>query len=141
MSLSWQDDDYAGILQGARTIAVVGLSNDRFRPSYGVAHYLQQEGYRIIPVNPNEREVLGEAAYPDLRHIPDAVDVVDVFRQPRYVPEIVDQAIAIGAKALWLQLGVLCPEAAERARSAGLKVVMNRCMAVELQRLHALVAE
>ena len=117
-------------LQG-KTIAVVGLSSDPARPSYGVARYLQRQGYRIIPVNPNEREVLGERAYPSLREIPVPVDVVDVFRRPEYVPEVVDDAIAIGAPVLWLQQGVIHPRAAARAQAAGLVVVMDRCMKVE----------
>src|SRR5712692_8115539 len=99
--MDWQDDDYAEILQQSKTIAVVGLSNDRFRPSYGVARYLQQEGYRIIPVNPHETEVLGETAYPDLLRVPGRIDVVDIFRRPEFVPAIVEQAIGIRAKAIW----------------------------------------
>src|SRR5439155_10922087 len=97
-----------------RTIAVVGLSSNPARASYGVARYLQRQGYRIIPVNPNEREVLGEPAYPSLYDLPVPVDVVDVFRRSEYVPEIVDAAIVIGASALWLQFGVVHPVAARR---------------------------
>ncbi len=141
MSVSWRDDDYAQILKEAKTVAVVGLSNDRFRPSWGVAHYLQQEGYRIIPVNPHETEVLGEKAYASLVDVPEKVDVVDVFRRPQYVDDVVEQAIHIGAKAVWFQRGVGTHAAAERARQAGLKVVLNQCMATELHKLHALVAE
>jgi len=141
MALSWQDDDCALILRESRTIAVVGLSNDRFRPSWGVAHYLQQEGYRIIPVNPNEAEVLGEKSYPDLLSVPLPIDVVDVFRRPQFVPEVVAQAASIGAKAVWMQPGAGSAAAAEQARSAGLKVVVNRCMATELERLHVFAAE
>ena len=137
MALSWEDDDCAEILQTSKTIAVVGLSNDRFRPSYGVAHYLQQEGYRIIPVNPHETVVLGEAAYPDLPRVPERVDVVDVFRRPQFVPDVLEQALEIGARTLWLQPGTGSQAVAERARQAGLKVVLNRCMATELRRLHA----
>jgi predicted CoA-binding protein len=96
-----------------------------------VARYLQRQGYRIIPVNPNEREVLGERAYPSLRAVPVPVDVVDVFRRPEYVPEVVDDAIAIGAPVLWLQQGVIHPQAAQRAQAAGLAVVMDRCIKVE----------
>jgi predicted CoA-binding protein len=114
-----------------KTIAVVGLSSDRARPSYGVARYLQRQGYRIIPVNPNEQEVLGEQAYPSLREVPVPVDVVDVFRRSEYVPEVVEEAIAIGAPVLWLQQGVIHPQAAARAQAAGLAVVMDRCMKVE----------
>jgi uncharacterized protein len=141
MTLSWRDDDYAKILRESKAIAVVGLSNDRFRPSYGVAHYLQQEGYRIIPVNPHETEVLGERVYGSLLDIPEPVDVVDVFRRSQFVPEIVDQAIRIGAKAVWLQRGVGSVMDAQHARDAGLEVVWNQCMATELHKLHALTAE
>jgi predicted CoA-binding protein len=141
MALVWQDDDYAEILRQTKTIAVVGLSNDRFRPSYGVARYLQQEGYRIIPVNPYETEVLGQKAYPDLVHVPEPVDVVDVFRRPRFVPEVLQQALAIGAKVLWLQPGAGSTHVAQQARQAGLKVVLNHCMATELRNLHATIAE
>ncbi|HXF68745.1 MAG TPA: CoA-binding protein [Thermoflexus sp.] len=123
------------ILQEARTIAVVGLSADPERPSHQVASYLQRQGYRIIPVNPTIPEVLGEPSYPDLLSIPEPVDVVDIFRPARYVPEIVEQAIAKGAKVVWMQLGVIHFEAAQRAHEAGLLVVMDRCMKVEHQRL------
>ena len=116
------------ILTSARTIAVVGLSPDPRRPSYGVAHYLQRAGYRIIPVNPNVDEVLGERAYPSLRQIPQAVDVVDVFRRSEFVGPIVDDAIAIKASAVWLQDGVIDDDAAARARDCGLDVVMDDCM-------------
>jgi predicted CoA-binding protein len=115
----------------SRTIAVVGLSSDPARPSYGVARYLQRQGYRIIPVNPYEQLVLGERAYPHLRAVPVPVDVVNVFRRPEYVPEVVADAIAVGARALWLQFGVIHEEAARRAQAAGLAVVMDRCIKVE----------
>ncbi len=115
----------------ARTIAVVGLSPNKLRPSYFVASYLQYRGYRIVPVNPRATEILGETAYPSLAEIPFAVDVVDIFRDPSAVPEIVEGAIAIGAKALWLQFNVVAPEAAARAEAAGLDVVMDRCMKIE----------
>lgn len=123
------------ILRSARTIAVVGLSNKRYRPSYGVAGYLQQAGYRIIPVNPEETEVLGEKSYPDLASVPEHIDVVDIFRRPEFVPEIVEQAIRVGAGAIWMQEGVIHEEAAARARAAGLPVVMDRCMLKEHRRL------
>lgn len=123
------------ILAEARTIAVVGLSADPERPSHQVASYLQHQGYRIIPVNPTIQEVLGEPSYPDLLSVPEPVDVVDIFRPARYVPEIVEQAIAKGAKVIWMQLGVIHFEAAQRAREAGLLVVMDRCMKIEHQRL------
>jgi predicted CoA-binding protein len=116
------------ILASARTIAVVGLSANPRRPSHGVARYLQRAGYRIIPVNPNLDEVLGERAYPDLREIPQPVDVVDVFRRSEFVGPIVDDAIAIKAGAVWLQDGVIDEAAAARARDAGLDVVMDDCM-------------
>jgi predicted CoA-binding protein len=116
------------ILTSARTIAVVGLSADPRRPSHGVARYLQRAGYRIIPVNPNIDEVLGERAYPSLRQIPQPVDVVDVFRRSEFVGPIVDDAIAIKASAVWLQDGVVDEDAAARARASGLDVVMDDCM-------------
>ncbi len=125
----------AEILQSCRTIAVVGLSSKRFRPSYGVAEYLQRAGYRIIPVNPQESEVLGERCYPDLDSIPEPVDLVDIFRRPEFVPEIVEAAIRKGAKAVWMQEGVVHEEAAARAERAGLAVVMDRCILKDHQRL------
>jgi hypothetical protein len=123
------------ILHSARTIAVVGLSGKRYRPSYGVAEYLQRAGYRIIPVNPEETEVLGEKAYPDLDSIPEAVDVVDIFRRPEFVPPIVEAAIRKGAKMVWMQEGVIHEEAARRAEEAGLAVVMDRCILKDHRRL------
>jgi len=122
--------DIDDILEMKR-IAVVGLSSDPSRPSYDVARYLQRQGYTIIPVNPKETEVLGEKSYPTLSDIPEPPDVVDVFRRPEYVGEIVDEAIKVGAKAVWLQLGVINEEAARKAREAGLLVVMDRCMKIE----------
>jgi uncharacterized protein len=116
------------ILHSCRTIAVVGLSGKRYRPSYGVAEYLKRAGYRIIPVNPLETEVLGERAYPDVDSIPDGVDMVDIFRRSEFVPEIVEAAIRIGAKAVWMQEGVVHESAAQRAEEAGLAVVMDRCI-------------
>jgi predicted CoA-binding protein len=116
------------ILTSARTIAVVGLSANPRRPSYGVARYLQRAGYRIIPVNPNVSEVLGERAYATLSELPGPVDVVEVFRRSEFAGAIVDEAIAIGAGAVWLQDGVVDEAAAERARAAGLDVVMDDCM-------------
>lgn len=123
------------ILRDSHTIAVIGLSSNPERPSYEVAHYLQQRGYRIIPVNPNEIEVLGERAYPDLLSVPEPIDVVDIFRRSEAVPPIVEQAIKIGAKAVWMQKGVRHEKAAEQARQAGLLVVMDRCMMAESRRL------
>ncbi len=124
------------ILATVKTIAVVGLSDDLGRPSYGVASYLQGQGYRIIPVNPNLREVLGEKAYASLRDIPEPVDVVDIFRRPEHVPAIVEEAIAIGAKVIWMQLGVTHEAAAARAEAAGLTVVRESCMGATHRQLH-----
>ena len=123
------------ILRNARTIAVVGLSGKRFRPSYGVAEYMQRSGYRIIPVNPQEHEVLGEACYPDLDSVPDEIDIVDIFRRSEFVPEIVDAAIRKGAKVIWMQEGVIHEDAARRAMAAGLAVVMDRCILKDHRRL------
>jgi hypothetical protein len=125
----------AEILKTARTIAVVGLSPKRYRPSYGVAEYLQKAGYRIIPVNPNETELLGERCYPDLEAIPEAVDIVDIFRRSEFVPEIVEAAIRKGAKVVWMQEGVVHEDAARRAEAAGLEVVMDRCILKDHRRL------
>lgn len=115
------------ILDECRTIAVVGLSSDPFRPSHGVAAYMQRVGYRVIPVNPNESEVLGEPSYASLTEVPEPIDLVDIFRRSDAAGEIVDEAIAIGAKAVWLQEGVIDEAAARRASDAGLLVVMDRC--------------
>ena len=123
------------ILESARTIAVVGLSGKRYRPSYGVAEYLKREGYRVIPVNPEEREVLGEKSYPDLDSVPGEIDVVDIFRRSEFVPEVVEAAIRKGAKVVWMQEGVIHEEAARRARDAGLTVVMDRCILKDHSRL------
>src|SRR5579884_1474868 len=119
------------ILGSARTIAIVGLSPNVLRPSNFVGFYLQRHGYRIVPVNPRESEILGEKSYPSLTDIPFHVDVVDVFRTPPAVPGIAEEAVRIGAGALWLQFGVISPPGAEIARRGGLKVVMDRCMKVE----------
>ncbi len=123
------------ILSSARTIAVVGLSGKRYRPSYGVAEYLKRAGFRIIPVNPEESEVLGEKCYPDLDSIPEPVDVVDIFRRSEFVPEIVEAAIRKGARAIWMQEGVIHEEAARRAEAAGLAVLMDRCILKDHRRL------
>lgn len=119
------------LLRSAHTIAVVGLSSKKARPSHGVTDYMLHAGYRIIPVNPNETEVLGEKAYPDLDSVPEKVDIVNVFRRSESVPEIVDAAIRIGARAVWMQEGVMHQEAAKRARQAGLIVIMDRCLLKE----------
>jgi len=123
------------LLKTSRTIAVVGLSSKRFRPSYGVAEYMQRNGYRIVPVNPFVPAVLGEKCYPDLDSIPERVDIVDVFRRTEFVPEIVEAAIRIGARAVWMQEGVVHEEAAETARRAGLVVVMDRCILKDHRRM------
>jgi len=124
----------AELLRRAKTIAVVGLSSRRFRPSYGVSEYMQRSGYRIIPVNPNEQEVLGEKSYARLEDIPEHVDIVDIFRRSEHAGPVVDAAIRIGAGAVWMQEGVVDHGAAERARKAGLEVVMDRCILKEHQR-------
>ncbi len=123
------------LLKTSRTIAVVGLSGKRFRPSYGVAEYMQRNGYRIIPVNPFAETVLGEKCYPDLESIPERVDIVDIFRRSEFVPPIVEAAIRIEARAVWMQEGVVNEEAAERARAAGLEVVMDRCILKDHRRM------
>ena len=131
-------DDIAGlrrILARSRTLAVVGLSAQWYRPSYFAAKYMQDHGYRIIPVNPRYAEVLGERCYPDLRSIPEAVDIVDCFRKPAELPAIAEDAIGIGAKVLWMQLGIVSERAAARATGAGLDVVMNRCVKIEHARI------
>ena len=123
------------MLKSMHTIAVVGLSSRRMRPSYGVSEYMQRAGYRIIPVNPGESQVLGERAYASLEEIPEKVEIVNIFRRAEFVPEIVDAAIRIGAKAVWMQEGVVHPEAAAKAKAAGLSVVMDRCILKEHMRL------
>ena len=115
------------ILDECRTIAVVGLSSDTFRPSNSVSAYMKRQGYRVIPVNPNETSVFGEKAYPDLFAVPEKVELVDVFRRSDEAGKAVNQAIAVGAKAVWLQEGVIDKAAAQRALDAGLLVVMDRC--------------
>ena len=127
--------EIAHMLQAARTIAIVGLSDKPDRASFRFAKYLQHNGYRIVPVNPNVMEVLGEPAVARLREVKIPVDVVDIFRKPEFVPEIVEDAIAIGAKAVWIQEGIVHNGAAQRARRAGLQVVMNKCMMKEHSRI------
>jgi uncharacterized protein len=119
------------ILNSARTIAVVGLSANHLRASNFVGFYLQRHGYKVIPVNPRETEILGEQSYPSLSEVPEHVDVVDVFRQPDAVPEIAREAVAIGAGALWLQFGVISEEGARIAEDGGLSVVVDRCLKIE----------
>lgn len=123
------------ILKSAKTIAVVGLSAQWNRPSYFAAKYMQEHGYRIVPVNPKYPSILGETCYPDLAAIPHPIDMVDVFRKPADTPAIAEQAVAIGAKTLWLQLGVVNKDAQAIAEQAGLTVVMDRCVKIEHARL------
>ncbi len=130
------DSELTALLKSARTIAVVGLSSNPQRASNGVSRFLQRQGFRIFPVNPQETEVLGERAYPSLMEVPETVDIVDIFRRSALVPEVVDQAIQKGdAKCIWMQEGVISPEGAEKAAAAGMKVIMNRCILKELARL------
>ncbi len=129
--------DGENLLRHAKTIAVVGLSSSPWRPSYGVSEYMQSVGYRIVPVNPKETAVLGEKAFATLDDVPVAVDIVNVFRQSQFVPEIVEAAIRIGAKGVWLQEGVVHEEAAQKARAAGLEVVMDRCILKEHRKMVA----
>ncbi len=127
-------EDY--IIHNSHVIAIVGLSPNPDRPSNEVAHHLQEKGFRIIPVNPTAKEILGEVSYADLTAIPEKVDVVDIFRRSEDVPPIVEQAIKIGAKTVWMQEGVINEDAALRARQAGLNVVMDHCIWKEYRRLH-----
>ncbi len=130
-------EDLRQILATAKTVAVVGLSDKPDKPSHSIPAYLQRQGYRIIPVNPKLTEVLGEKAYPTLRDVPVPVDVVDIFRRAEDVPPVVEDAIAIGAKVVWMQLGIVNEEAAARAEAAGLTVVMDTCMGATHQRLRS----
>jgi len=138
---SYPDDYLRGILEGVRTIAVVGASPRRERPSHRVMAYLQRRGYRTIPVNPNAvgDTINGERVYASLAEVPEPIDMVDVFRRPEAASGIVDEAIAAAAKVVWMQLGVRDDAAAARAEMAGLKVVMNRCPAIEIPRLGLLL--
>ena len=121
-------DTIQRILDGTSTIAVVGLSPRPDRPSHDVARYLMSQGFRVIPVNPNEDEVLGEKSYPDLVSVPQPIDLVDIFRRPEFVPPVVEQAVRVGAKYVWMQDGIVNKEAAAVAESAGLLVVMDDCI-------------
>jgi len=123
------------LLAASRTIAVVGHSDKPYRDSYGVAQYLRQVGYQVYAINPNLRTVAGDIAYPDLRHLPERIDIVDVFRRAEHLAQIVEEAIAIGARAVWGQFGVVDQAAATRAQAAGLIMVMDRCIKVEHHRL------
>jgi hypothetical protein len=131
------DEDIRELLEGARTIALVGASDRPDRPSHGVMETLQHHGYRVIPVNPQitGAHIHGEFVFRELAQLGDSIDIVDIFRRSEAAGDIVDEAIACGAKAVWMQLGVVNPAAAERAEAAGLKVVMDRCPAIELRRL------
>jgi predicted CoA-binding protein len=124
-------DPITEILQRAKTIAVVGLSDNPLRPSHGVAAYLQTQGYRIVPVNPQIQSALGEKAYPSLLEVPEKIDIVDVFRRPEFVEEVVDQAIQLKVPAVWMQEEVIHERAAQKARAAGIFVVMDRCILLE----------
>jgi predicted CoA-binding protein len=128
-------DEVAQLLRATHTIAVVGLSDKPHRDSHRVAAYMQRRGYRIIPVNPAVSEVLGEKAYAQLEDVPEKIDLVNVFRRADAVPEVVDSAIAVGAGAVWLQLGIVHDDAASKARAAGLRVVQDQCLMVEHRRL------
>jgi predicted CoA-binding protein len=125
----------AKILKKYRSVAIVGLSPDPSRPSHKVARYLAGHGYEVIPVNPHAREILGKTSYPDLSTVPEPIEIVDIFRSPEAVLPVVDEAIKIGAKVVWMQEGVVNEQAASRAREAGLLVVMDKCMFKEHQRL------
>src|SRR5205807_9506467 len=127
-------DAITKLLKNYKTMAVVGLSSNPMRPSHGVTEYMQGAGYRIIPVNPNETEVLGEKSYARLEDVPGKIDIVNVFRRAEEVPPVVESAIRIGAKAVWMQLGIANEEAAERARAAGLTVIQDACILVEHRR-------
>jgi uncharacterized protein len=125
------NDPITDILNSCKTIAVVGLSSSPMRPSHGVSEYMQSAGYRIIPVNPNETEVLGEKSHARLEGVPEKIDVVDIFRRAEFVPQVVEGAIRVGAKVVWMQLGIENEDAAEKARAAGLAVVEDACMLIE----------
>lgn len=129
------DKELKDILSNTKTIASVGLSSNPQKESYGVVAYLKEQGYRVIPVNPTASEILGEKSYPDLSSIPEKVDVVQVFRKPEDVPPVVDEAIKIGAKVVWMQEGISHEGAAQKARDAGLQVVMDACMRASHRRL------
>ncbi len=125
----------ASILRKYRIVAVVGASADEWRASNEVARYLKEHGYRVIPVNPREKQVLGERCYPDLCSIPEPIEIVDVFRRPRFVPRVVAEAMYAGAKVVWMQEGIVHEAAARRAREAGMEVVMDRCMMKEHKKM------
>lgn len=130
-------EEIKAILQDYKVVAVVGLSPKPERPSFRVAHYLKEHGYRIVPVNPGQKEIMGEKCYPNLKEIPFPIEVVDIFRNVEAIPAIVDEAITIGAKVVWMQQGLVEPASAQKAREAGLQVVMDRCMKVDHAQLLA----
>jgi len=130
-----ESEQIAALLRGAKTIAVVGLSDNPMRVSYDVSEYMQSQGYRIVPVNPEIRESLGEKAYPTLSEVPEKIDIVNVFRRPEFVPAVVDEAIRLEVPAIWMQEGVVHQAAAEKARAAGIFVVMDQCILKEHRRL------
>jgi uncharacterized protein len=125
------DAELRSILTDAKTIAVVGASSDPNKSSHGVLRKLLAVGYRVYPVNPHEQTVLGQKAYGSLTEVPEKIDIVDVFRRPEFTPQVADDAVAVGAKILWLQQGIVNEEAAKRAQAGGLKVIMDRCIAVD----------
>src|SRR5271155_5193644 len=131
MATSLQGDPIAELLKRANTIAVVGLSTDPLRPSHGVSAYMQSQGYRIIPVNPKIKSCLGQKAYASVLDVPEKIDIVDIFRRPEFVEEVVDQAIQLKVPAIWMQEGVIHEKAADKARRSGIFVVMDRCILVE----------
>lgn len=135
MSAIMTAEEMKEMLTTMNTIAVVGLSSDPGRPSHQVAKYMQDHGYRVIPVNPNEEQILGEKCYPSLLNVPEQIDIVNVFRRSETVLPIAQEAVKAGAKALWLQMGIVNEQAAETARNGGLKVVMDRCIKVEHAKL------
>lgn len=129
------DQAIAELLRTAKTIAVVGLSSNPIRPSFGVSRFMQRQGFRIIPVNPQETEVLGERAYASVKDVPDQIDIINIFRRPALVPAVVEEAIQKGARCIWMQEGVVSQEGAEKAEAAGIPVVMDRCILKEMARL------
>jgi uncharacterized protein len=129
------DEELSKLLQEAKTIAVVGLSSNPTRASFGVSRFLQRQGYRVIPVNPTETEILGERAYPSVHEIPDDVEIVDIFRRSEAVAEVVDDALLKKPRLIWMQEGVIHQDAAKKAEAAGIPVVMDKCMLKELARL------
>jgi predicted CoA-binding protein len=129
------DVELTKLLREAKTIAVIGLSSNPVRPSFGVSRFLQRQGYRIIPVNPNETEVLGERSYASVKDISEPIDIINIFRRPTRVPEVIDEAITKGARCIWMQEGIVNHEAARKAEEAGMPIVMDRCILKEMARL------